>query len=279
MADSDDISSQFFTRTEAAAWLGQSEKTLLRLINSKKIRAEKRTAQGKKRWVIKGSELVLYRLQKRGWFRRTFSPIPPIAGYPKHCGFIFMFGEVMEQVSPRGFAIHEPNQRFELTVSLDELSRFVRPPQSEKEVAKLKHEIRSRLRHAPENFNVRFRLGKSTQQTLERIVKSVTAPNNIPGVTPKELKQAAITHVLYRVLPDLWRAKQDWTHYAKRAVKNFYKDQARLHRARLAHFDDAIDLDRFTDLSAVSDVDVLDYSIAARANARAKKRKPRDDLS
>src|SRR5262245_41971214 len=192
LADSDDISSRIFTLAEATAWCGlKSEKTLRRLINSRKIRAEKRTAQRKKRWVIKGSELRSYQLHKGGWFRRAFSPIPPIEGYGKHIGFSFTFGtwgkleEGMEQVSPRAFIVHEPDRipTFELVVSLDDLWRFVRQrPRSKWEYKKLKNELRSRLRYASENFKVRFRLDNSTLKKLERVVKSVTPFRSTSGI-------------------------------------------------------------------------------------------------
>jgi Helix-turn-helix domain len=281
-----EISSRFFTLDEATNWLGlKSEKTIRRWITSKKIRAEKRKAQRKKRWVIKGSELIPYKLQKDGWFHRTFSPIPPIKGYGKHLGFSFTFGawgvpaEGVVQVSPRAFLINDPDRipTFELKVSLDDLCRFVRTteriekqrPQSKREYEKLKNELRSRLRNAPENFKVRFRLDKSTLSTLERIVKSVKPPR-LSDATAQELQNDAVTHVLYRVLPDLWRAKKDWTHYAKRAVKNFYRDRVRQDKNPINRLNSLVDVDRLAELSNISDP--WEYSIASGESARARKK-------
>ena len=174
-----------------------------------------------------------------------------------------------EQVSPRAFIIHEPDRAptFELVVSLDDLCRFVRQrPRSKRGYEKVKNELRSRLRHAPEEFKIRFRLDNSTTRQLERIVKSVT-PCRLRGVTAQQLQHEAIEHVVYKVLPNLWRAKKaHWTHYAKRAVKNFYRDKARQNNRLLAHIDAAIDFDQLTELDNISDP--LEYWIAKQEPTR-----------
>jgi hypothetical protein len=59
--------------------------------------------------------------------------------------------------------------------------------------------------------------------------------------------------VLYKVLPNLWRAKnKDWTHYVKRAVKNFYRDQARQDKKSIDLFDRSVDMDRLAALNSIT---------------------------
>ena len=59
---------------------------------------------------------------------------------------------------------------------------------------------------------------------LQRAIKSVTPL----GSDAREWRSDALAHVLLKVLPHLGRVKNShWSHYVKRAVKNFYRDKYR----------------------------------------------------
>jgi hypothetical protein len=114
--------------------------------------------------------------------------------------------------------------RFELDVSIDDLWCFAfQQPLSADSLA----ELRARVGVSDGAFETRFILKeKETTTELAELVRRVQLPR-LPGEEPDELRQRAIMHVIYYVLPRLRQIAQKPTHYILRSVKNFYIEEAR----------------------------------------------------
>jgi len=212
------MSSQVFTLAETALKLDVSERTVLRLIQSGKLIAEKKLARGKRQWIIE--EWSIARLKLLDWVDRQMSHVPPLRGSQGNFGVTFVYGKWGEPSSD------ERLPTTELTVSLDELWRFAFKSQTQEEYESIKAEIRTRLPGQPENFQVRYLLDGEAEQVLWRIVKSVRT-YRLPITSVENLQNEALLHLIEKTLPSLWRAKRGWVSYLCQSVRNFYKDKAR----------------------------------------------------
>lgn len=232
--------SKVFSLSEAASRLGVSERTILRLIRSGKLIAEKRPHAGKRRWIIE--EWAIARFKLLEWLDRQMSDVPPPQGYEGHFGAVFVYGKWGEETTA-----YRRLPCYELTVSLDELWRYAYKPRSTREEYEArKSEIRTRLPGRPEDFEVRFRLDDKTISALMAIVNSVRPPI-VAGLPVRELKADALTHLVQKTLPNLRRVRRDLRAYLRRAVRNYYNDRLReMKRSRKylqADISDVADLD------------------------------------
>lgn len=212
------MSSQVFTLAETALKLDVSERTVLRLIQSGKLIAEKKLARGKRQWIIE--EWSIARLKLLDWADRQMSHVPPLRGYQGNFGVTFVYGKWGEPSS------NERLPTTELTVSLDELWRFAFKSQTQEEYESTKAEIRTRLPGQPENFQVRYLLDDEAEQVLWRIVKSVP-PYRLASMNVEDLQREALLHLIEKSLPSFRQAKRGWVSYLRQSVRNFYKDKAR----------------------------------------------------
>lgn len=128
----------------------------------------------------------------------------------------------------------------------------------------------------PEDFQVRYVFDHRALATLKRIIGFTwkKRPYHLKGLSRSELFAEALSHLQLKVLPNLRRAKRNWVSYLCQSVRNFFKDKARQDSRLFAHISASVDVDRLTELDNISDP--LEHSIASRANARARKRKPAD---
>jgi excisionase family DNA binding protein len=230
---------------KAAAALGVSEDTVLRLVRKRKLSAIRTRYRGGTRYLIPDWALERYRTNKQllgdtAEFRR-------VHGLDGDFKVYFRFG-------PRAQAIRAPKK--EMMLPLEELWRLAYRPIAPAEYEALTDELREKLGIAERAFLVRFVLSEQEVVEFARRIVARVSPPVILGIPPAELKADALTHLIQKAVANVPGVAEDLERYFLRCVKHFYVDQTQKVK-RSPHVP-----------VEVSDLEILDVEDFARPTPR-----------